>query len=256
MDDEAADASGAAVPAGRGRPERRFGDPEIAQILQKAAELQERSPGGGPEPGRGLTLEELRQVAREAGIDPAFVDLAARTLETPVARRGDTVAGGPTRWHLSTTIDGEIAERDLEGLLQVIRSTLHAKGDVGEVWGRVEWSHDDGLGPTIVGLSSRDGSTQIDVSSVRSSEAGLIHGMIIPFGSLLGTAALADVVGVSGSGTIFLMVAMAGLVYAGTRFAWGLRSRWWERRLRSVMERLTATVHDVARLPPGEEPGG
>ena len=55
---------------------RQFADAEIARILQTAAELQERSSVIGEASAHGLTIEDLRQVAEEAGIDPRFVDIA------------------------------------------------------------------------------------------------------------------------------------------------------------------------------------
>ena len=100
--------------------------------------------------GRGLSLEELRQVASEVGIDPRFVDLAASHVDAPVERQGSVAAGGPTRWHFRSSVPGEIDKGDLDRILQVIRTTLHEKGEVSEVWGRIEWSHAE-VGTTIVG---------------------------------------------------------------------------------------------------------
>src|SRR4051794_40505284 len=60
--------------------DRRYNDDEIAEIFQKASE----SPQGtslqrsGEE---GLTLAELQEIGREAGISPEAVDRAARSLE-------------------------------------------------------------------------------------------------------------------------------------------------------------------------------
>ncbi|MDE0898997.1 MAG: hypothetical protein OSA81_08270 [Longimicrobiales bacterium] len=53
---------------------------------------------------RGLTLEELRRVAGEVGIDPRFIDLAARDLDGPVERYGS---------RLGVRTDGTSAPRRL-----------------------------------------------------------------------------------------------------------------------------------------------
>lgn len=234
-------------------PARRFGDEEIRRILQSAAELQERSSAGPGAVGRGLTLEELRQVASEVGIDPRFVDLAASHVDVPTQRTGSRAAGGPTRWHYRASVPGEIAQRDLDRILQVIRTTMHEKGEVAEVWGRIEWSHDE-VGSTIVGIASHDGTTEFDVTANRSDEATLIHFLGVAFGGISGAAALAAVLGISGAGVLPLLGLMAGVSYGATRMAWKARSRWWERRLRRLMDGLSGAAHEVAQLP-APDPG-
>ena len=148
---------GGAVARGNRAPTgRRFGDEEIGRILQTAVELQERSDSLTPEAGgRGLTLEELRAIAQEAGIDPRFVDLAASHADAPVEQRGSRLAGGAWSWHFRTTLPGEIGDADRERMLHAIRSVMGQKGELEDVFGRMEWSHDDGVGPIIIGISSR-----------------------------------------------------------------------------------------------------
>lgn len=49
-------------------PTRQYGEKESALILRRAVALQE---AGGRGAGAGLSLDELRQIALEAGVDPA-----------------------------------------------------------------------------------------------------------------------------------------------------------------------------------------
>ena len=50
-------------------PGRRYNDKEVARIIKQASEIQ---PCEAPsESTAGLSLSELEQIAREAGIDPA-----------------------------------------------------------------------------------------------------------------------------------------------------------------------------------------
>jgi len=243
--------SGASLPATK-RAGRRFGDDEISRILQTAADLQERAHGVGYEAGRGLTLEDLRQVAEEAGIDPRFIDLAASNVDAPVERRENRLAGGAHAWHFRTTVPGEIGDSDRDRILHGIRSVMGQKGELADVYGRMEWSYDDGVGPVILGISSRDGKTEIDVSAVKTNEASAVHAMGIPFGGVFGGAAVAGAVGLSGL-TALPVIAAAGVVaYGATRFGWKLRSQWWERRLRRVVERISSIAQEVAVLPPGD----
>lgn len=232
-------------------PGRRFGDDEINRILQTAVDLQERAGVVSDDSSRGLTLEELRQVAEEAGIDPRFVDLAASDLNAPVERRESVLAGGACSWHFRTSVDGEIRDVDRDRILHAIRSVMGQKGELADVYGRMEWSHDDGAGPVIVGISTRDGKTEIDVTAVKKTEAGMMHGLGIPFGGVFGGAAVAGLFGVSGPAAIPAIAAMGALSYGAARLGWRLRSQWWERRLRRLVERISSIVQDVALLPPG-----
>ena len=63
--------------------QRRYSEEEFALILRKASEIQESPKGGGRKGGGpGLTIEEIRSIASEAGIDPHAVSRAAARLGT------------------------------------------------------------------------------------------------------------------------------------------------------------------------------
>jgi hypothetical protein len=229
---------------------RRFGDAEISRILQTAVELQARSHSVTHDGGRGLTLEEIRQIAQEAGIDPRFVDLAVSDADAPLERHANALAGGAYGWRFHTEVEGEIDDDDRSHILQTIRSVMGQKGEFADVYGRMEWSHDEGLGPTIIGIKSSDGKTEIDVTAMKSGEVGLLYGLGIPFGGVLGGAAVAALVGFSG-GAAVPFVAAAGLASYGVgRVAWRVRSEWWERRLRRLVERVSSIAQDAVLPPP------
>jgi hypothetical protein len=65
--------------------EKRFTDREIGLILRRAVELEEGSPSSGLPSARGLTLSELQEIAKEAGIDPGMVGRAVAEIDS---RRG------------------------------------------------------------------------------------------------------------------------------------------------------------------------
>jgi hypothetical protein len=238
---------------GGATPGRRFGDEEIDRILQSAAELQAGAASVERDSGRGLTLEELRQVAEEAGIDPRFIDLAATDVDGPVEKQGIGLAGGAYRWHFRTSVPGTLGDEDRERLLHAIRSVMGQKGEIADVFGRMEWSHDDGAGPIIIGISSRDGETEIDVSAVKSTEASMIHALGIPFGGVFGGAAVAGLLGLSGGAAIPAIVVAGGASWGAARIGWKARSFWWERRLRKVIERVSSIVQDVAVIAPPDD---
>ena len=236
-------------------PVRRFGESEIERILKAAADLQERAQSLSADPGRGLTLDELRQVAHEAGIDPRFVDLAVSDVDAPIERIESGLAGGPLTWRFRSDVAGEIGDVDRNRILQGIRSIMGARGEIADVYGRMEWSHDDGLGAVAVGVASRGGATEVDISASRSGEAALYHGLGIPLGGVLGGSAVGALLGVSGPMVVPLLLGGAAASYVTIRLVWRARARWWERRLRKVSDRLAALVQDAALVPgpSGEE---
>jgi hypothetical protein len=77
------------------QPSRRFSEKEVAHIIKRASELQqEEAPA---ESSSGMSLAELEQVAREAGLDPALVRRAATDLDTRVSDRpASRFIGAPT----------------------------------------------------------------------------------------------------------------------------------------------------------------
>jgi hypothetical protein len=84
---------------------------------------------------------------------------------------------------------------------------------------------------------------------MKSGEVGLLYGLGIPFGGVLGGAAVAALIGVSG-GAALPVVAAAGLAsYGVVRVAWRARSEWWERRLRRLVERASSIAQDAVRPP-------
>jgi len=199
---------------------------------------------------RGLTLEELRRVAGEVGIDPRFIDLAARDLDGPVERYGSRLAGGAYRWHFRTSAPGVLGDGDRERILHAIRSLMGQKGEIADVFERMAWSHDDGAGPIVIGISSRHGQTETDVSAVKSTEASIIHTLGIPFGGVFGGAATAGQLGLSGGAVIPAIVLAGGASWGVARIGWKARSFWWERRFCKVIERMSSIVQDVAVIAP------
>ncbi len=60
--------------------ERRFTEKQVAQIVQRAAEIQSEKPGGTGTPGDGVTEGEVFRVGRELGLGARAVDQAMREM--------------------------------------------------------------------------------------------------------------------------------------------------------------------------------
>lgn len=239
--------SGPERPTSLARPaERTFDEAEVARILEVAAKLHERDQVV-PRPGRGLSLEDLREVAREAGIEPRFIDMAVSREDNPVKRSGIWGLVGPSKWQVTSEVPGELTDDDRRRLIPVLRSVMDDKGEVDEVLGRLEWRHNgDELGPVAVGIGSVDGTTEIDVSANRTGEAGLVFGLGVPMGGLLGGSVITNLLPMLDADmTLPIAVAMAGFSWLGLRVGWAIRSNWWERRIQDKTRRLSEAVRKL-----------
>lgn len=243
--------SAGGVPAPRpANPVRRFTDEEVGKILRNAADLQERSaaaPGGGS--AHGLTLEDLRQVAAEAGIDPRFVEVAAADLATPLAREVSTLAGGSYAWSAHRTVPGHVREEDRDRVVRAVRGIMGQKGVVEDLYGRLEWSYDDGLGPVMVGVASRDGVTEVDVSARRGGAVGLTLGLGVPFGGMAVGGLITALLGVSGPAAVFpAIIAGGALSWAGLAAGWRVAAGRWEERVERLADAVAGASAEVAVL--------
>ena len=115
----------------------------------------------------------------------------------------------------------------------------------------MEWSHQDGMGPLVVGVTSRDGSTEVDIDHARTGEPGLYFGLGVPLGALLGgvvwkalgapAGAVIPLVGMSTVGSWAVICAL-----------WKVRSKYWKEQT----SRMASTLSEIVRqraLPPAPE---
>ncbi|MFN8670239.1 MAG: hypothetical protein U0164_23875 [Gemmatimonadaceae bacterium] len=120
---------------------RRYGDDEVREIFSLAT-----TGGTGdrsvPAESDGLTLEQLQQVAQEAGIDPARVARAAASLDArariaPVKR----ALGLPIGVTRVVDLPRAPNDREWEQLVAELRTTFDAPGQARSVGGLREWSN-------------------------------------------------------------------------------------------------------------------
>ena len=108
---------------------RQFSDQEVALIFKAAAEWQAVAPPDSP--ARGLSLADMEQVARDVGIDAAFIHRAVRELDAGAPQRGAAwFFGAPTEFVVERVVPGEAGPAAHEAALGALRE---ATGDLGEV---------------------------------------------------------------------------------------------------------------------------
>ncbi len=109
-------------------PERRYDEQEIAAIFKQAATDQESAQRHLPHT-EGLTLAELQQIGKEAGITPEFIARSAaavdRTDHTQPPRR---FLGLPISVARTVDLPGPLSDENWDRLVVELRETFQARG--------------------------------------------------------------------------------------------------------------------------------
>jgi len=122
-------------------PERRYSEQEITEIFRQAAEAQETAQGQMSQ-SEGLTLAELQEIGKEAGITPEFISSSAAAVD-----RMDLVHS-PTRYlgipiSAARTVDlpGPLSDANWNRLVEDLRDTFEATGKLQRDGAVREWAN-------------------------------------------------------------------------------------------------------------------
>jgi hypothetical protein len=224
-------------------PRKIFGEQEAAELLRAAARMQEEL--GKDSYSAGVTLEELRRIASEAGIEPKYLDRALEQAQSAPRERSLLNLVEETE-HV---LDGEVPMGDVDLVAEALRRQ-----------GSVQMAQQ--LGRTVaaqvvkapmvarVQLSSRNGRTRLTVRSVPLLAYFL--GLHAP---LIAACVAGPLVG--SHNPVGGVLASAGLVLGGMLAFTGL-ARVGKRRARQMGERLAEELGslvqptEVLPLSPGE----
>ena len=115
-----------------------YDENEVGAILKKAAENSHRDRPGSTV---GLSIDELQQLASDAGIDPDEVVKAVAELEKQSDKKKDeSFWGGPFSFSREIEIDGEITTTEWEAMLVAIRDFFQGPGRVSTRAKVFEWT--------------------------------------------------------------------------------------------------------------------
>jgi hypothetical protein len=230
---------------------RRYTDREVRRLIERAAELQDTEPTATE--ASGLTLAELEDIAREAGIDPLAVRRAAAELATDsMGTTGDLatrLAGAPIRNVRGRVLPFEVDPARFQAAIPLIQDAADAPGQASLVGGTLTWrgGAESALRVLHVTLATRDGQTAIRIDERYTGLAGSL------FGGITGGAGAGVGIGVgvgvgAALGSTLMMVgfpvAVIGLAYAGSRAMYsnivGRRADTLERLLTDLADTLSA----------------
>lgn len=190
---------------------RHFSDEEFALVLRKAMELQDGGSGFSL-PSEGLSLEDMKAVARDVGIDPALVDRAVSLLPDQTLSRVDRITGGPSRYRLEHS-GSAVKKEDLSRVLDLIRRETGHHGKVTTELDGITWETEGEVSQFHVTLSPRDGGTEVRVAVNRDAAF-----LLTWFFSVLGAMVGAGITGAIGQPETIL----GGLAIMGTALGGGL----------------------------------
>jgi hypothetical protein len=220
---------------------KRYTDREVSLILQRALEPEAGSAEAGPD-DPGLSLEQLKEVAAEVGIDPQRIDLAASSLIQPSPASVNPYVGIPTTVQYQTTVLGsDITEVPIHEVASVIRTSLGRQGILSQTAGSFEWKARDASGGRYVAITpSPDGMRLSVLGNYRDglfTSLGGVGGAIF-----VGAAAILSGVGFGSAG---ILIGAAALALVPPRFAY----RWWRRREDATMAALHARLVSLLNAP-------
>ena len=215
---------------------RRFTDREVAMVLRKASEIEEKQ---GTTVGSGLSLADLEEIAAEVGISGQAITEAVASLDQK-GKPGGVLTALPLSNHLVRVVDGELGEEALAGLIRVVDEEVDQAGTVSQALGSVRWTGSDRLRSTVVSVTPKRGETEIQVVEKFSSRfRRILHIMPAAWGVML-TAPLLDVFGLTALGAAGAVVVGAAAGLAAGRAVWGLVSAASRGRVKRLTEALTS----------------
>ena len=215
----------------------RYTDQEMALILKRAAELQATS----EEPVH--TLDEIKQIAEQVGIDPKLIADAASALRVPAIPIGVRLFGAPSAYRLSRRMPGIIPIADHAAIIATVRDHMPLVGEVKEFTDCFEWHAGPPDNKTAITLTRSVGATVVRIDGRYVAPKFMLY---------FGATALTLVTTVVG--TVFspalgvgLGLGMLGLSFASARSLWNRAAG----RTRRTLERLlVALAEQVDRSQP------
>lgn len=202
----------------------------MSLILRRALDLPAEIDDPEARDG-GWSLEQIKEIAAEVGIDSSRIELAASSLPALSQSPPNPYAGIPTTIQLETLLRGlQIVDVPKHDYLGLIRRTMGRHGIVEERSGSIDWKARDALGGRYVSLESTSDGTRLRL--LGNFRDGLfVFLATVGMASFVGLSLLLDGLGV-GSGLTVIGAALPSLI--PPRIAY----RWWRKREDATMASL------------------
>jgi hypothetical protein len=227
-------------------PGRRYTEKEVSRLLKRTAELQRASPNTPN--SRGLSLDELQEIAAEAGLDVSLLRQAAREMEAggpAAAGMGAAIAGGPMMIVIEQTLPYEVPESAYESIVAHVQIAAPTQGTASQIGRTLTWQTQGQ--PTMalhVVVTVRNGETLVRIEEKHGTLAGALFG-----GGLAGGSGVAIAIGGITAGAaapaalvVAAPVALMGLSYGLFRTIFASKSKKRRQALAELMDRIVADI--------------
>lgn len=220
----------------------RYNEDEAAAIFARAAEAE----ASGRQPvstAGGMTLSELQEIGREAGIQPEAVAQAAASLRRTASRApAPTFLRVPIGVARTVPLERPLSDEEWGELVAELRTTFNAGGNVRSDGSFREWRNGNlrvYAGPVV-------GGYQVAMQTSKSSARGLmtaggmmtgISAVIMAVGTLGGTMAPGDIAEMTPVLTIGVALFGVGVLQLPA----------WARRRREQFDRIAERLGNVIR---------
>jgi hypothetical protein len=225
---------------------RLYTDEEIALILREAAQSA-ASPTATRSPSAGLSLQQIKAAAAEAGLDPALVERAALSLPQRSSESFfERAAGGPLKFR--ETIDLPMAMRQdvSTRLLSAIRAAAEVPGKGGADASGFAWH-------------ARYKGNPLSVTAHEDSRGTRVQILVERKGSMVRTLYFTIVAVVMTSWTLVESINTIPELLAWTAIPIGavaLARAHWKSSTRAIRERMAELASAVRESPPTRNDGG
>ena len=221
-------------------PRKLFSEKEVGRILKRATELQEDK---GPADTMGLSLEEVRQIAMEMGVDPRHVEAAM--LE--VQRNGDADErfywlGAPVSYEMERVVKGDVSEEQWAEMVDAIHRSFNLVGVSGQVGRLLEWTHNSRRRQVQVRVTSRGGKTRIRIYARYPKTAAVTFAVPMALSYMAASLFVAAMGNFTLSGFPALIIGLLGTVFLVMRFVFGRMVDTKKRKARQLLNQLEQIV--------------
>ena len=219
---------------------RIYSEKEVAEILKRASE---QTRVHDQEPSIGLTIDELRKIGRESGIDPDAIERAALDLDVGGTESGQTnIWGGPFEFSRDVIFDRELGPDDWEAMLPAIRKEFGDPGVVQQRGSVFEWTCSGRkAAATHVSMHPANGRTRLHFYWSNDAEAIPWYTIFI-MGTMLSPAIIFDALSLGLIG-IPILFAVVGTLFFASRYVVSIVR---DRKLEKLTE-MTRTIADRLR---------
>jgi len=216
-------------------PQRRYSDDELRRILEAASHP---SPSSADHPATdGHTLEDIREIAREVGIDERAIDRAAADLDAAVPARQPVTSflGLPLTLHEERVIPRALTDHEMRRIGELAARVVNRDGVLRQRGDWVEWQ--DVKERVYIGVVREGTRTHIRVIGDHARE--FIGGLIVI--GFAGLASIADSLRGSTAAGLAAALLAAAITVGGISLFW----KWRAHVARGNMQELLDILEDA-----------